>query len=65
MKFGLVIGNIISTILLTVFYYTVFAIFAIPFRLFSEKSFYGSVSPSSNWIKKEKTASTLLDFSQE
>ena len=34
-RFGLFIGNIVSTIVLTVFYFTVFLIFAVLFKIFS------------------------------
>ncbi len=32
-RIGLVIGNAIANIFLTIFYFTLFALFAIPFRL--------------------------------
>jgi len=32
-RFGLFVGNIISNIFLTIFYFTVFALFAIPYKI--------------------------------
>jgi len=57
------IGNTISGVVLFVFYYTIFALFAIPFRIFSKP--LKSKSAASNFVIKEKTPSVLKDFESE
>jgi len=64
LKFGFVIGNIVSAIILGIFYFTFFALFAIPFRIFGV-SFFKARLPDSNWINKEKTLLSLNDFESE
>ena len=59
---GLVIGNIISGVVLFVFYYTVFAVFAAPFRFFSKPFSAGS---DSNFRLPKKQFSSLEDFKKE
>lgn len=55
-------GNIISGVILFIFYYTIFALFAIPFRLFGEV--FGGVKNSS-WKLKGEVADSLEDFKNE
>ena len=62
-RLGLFIGNIVSTIVLTVFYFTVFLVFAIPFRLFSAG--LRPRSSVSNWTPKIKTPISVDDFRNE
>ncbi|MEK7169276.1 MAG: hypothetical protein AAB377_00915 [Patescibacteria group bacterium] len=64
MKFGLIIGNFVSGVVLVFFYFTIFALFALPFRLFG-KNPLAVQSKTSNWIKKEKTPTILKDFENE
>ncbi len=64
MKFGLIVGNFVSGVVLTVFYFTVFALFALPFRVFA-KNPLAARSGSSNWVEKKKTPTTLEDFETE
>lgn len=63
-RFALLLGDIISGIVLVVFYYTIFALVAMPFRLFG-KNPLAPYAPGSNWIPKEKTPHTLEDFKSE
>lgn len=62
-RFGLFIGNIVSTIVLTVFYFTVFLIFAVLFKIFSTGSH--PHSSASNWTLKTKTPISVDDFRNE
>jgi hypothetical protein len=62
-KFGLFIGNIISTIVLTVFYFTIFALFATPFRLFS--NIFAPKQKDSNWVVRPKNIADLKDLETE
>jgi hypothetical protein len=49
MKFALVVGHIMSATILTVFYYTVFAFFAIPFKLFGK-----TIYKKKGWVIRNK-----------
>jgi len=60
-KIGLVIGNFISTIVMGVFYFTFFAIFAILFKIFSREP----KDKKSNFIPKKSTISNLEEFKNE
>ncbi len=64
MKFGLIIGNFVSGVVLVVFYFTVFALFALPFRIFG-KNPLAAQSKNSNWVEKKKTILALKDFENE
>lgn len=64
MRFGLIIGNFVSGVILVIFYFTVFALFALPFRLFG-KNPLAVRSETSNWMEKEKTPTVLGDFENE
>lgn len=64
MKIGLIIGNFVSGIILTVFYFTAFALFAIPIKLFGKNPF-AAQSKNSNWIAKKNTIATLKEFETE
>lgn len=59
---GMRIGNFMSAVIMTIFYFTVFALFAIPFRCFSRP--LSAKSPRSNWLDRNKTFSTG-DFDNE
>ncbi|MCX7697943.1 MAG: hypothetical protein N2114_00555 [Candidatus Goldbacteria bacterium] len=61
---GLFIGNIISTIILFIFYYTIFAIFAIPYKIFKYKN-WTLKNKNSSWINKIKNISKFEDFITE
>ncbi len=61
MKVGMFIGEIISSVVMLVFYFTVFALFAIPYRLFGKSV----KQKNSNWITREPKAFTLTDVSGE
>lgn len=61
---ALFVGDVISGVVLTVFYYTVFALFAIPFRMFA-KNPLGVYAEDSNWIPKVKTPEAIEDFKNE
>lgn len=63
MQLGIVIGNFMSGVFLIVFYFTVFALFAIPFRLLSRP--FQAKSAASNWNLKNKTLRNLEDFRYE
>lgn len=60
---GVFVGNIISTVILTIFYFTAFALFALPFRLFADAL---RINPGkSTWVPKEKEFKGLADFKRE
>ena len=60
-KFGFLFGNLISNIFLTVFYFTVFALFALPYKIISRFK----KSSGSNFKLSEKQLLTLEDFQKE
>jgi len=60
-KLGLVMGNVVSRIILTLFYFSVFAIVGIIFRLFSRRL----EKKISNFLVKAKTISDLMGFKNE
>lgn len=64
LKIGLFIGNIISTIILCVFYYTIFAIFAIPYKIFQSKNWFFKKIESS-WRNKIKNPEDFSFFINE
>lgn len=57
------VGDIISTTLLIVFYFTIFALFAIPVRLFAD--FLRTKPQGSNYAKKVRQFKTLDSFAHE
>lgn len=57
------IGDMISTIFLVCFYFTIFALFAIPVKII--KDFYSRREKASNFIIRSKTYDKLEDFSRE
>jgi len=61
-RVGFFIGNIISSVFLFVFYFTVFALFAIPYRIFSSS---GRAKRASYFIKPPKQLRELEDFKNE
>ena len=63
-KTGLIIGNFVSGVVLTVFYYTIFPFFAVPFRLFG-KNPLGIPSANSSWLTHDATADKIGDFELE
>lgn len=54
-------GNVVSRIILTLFYFSVFAIVGIIFRLFSRRL----EKKISNFLVKAKTISDLMGFKNE
>jgi hypothetical protein len=62
-KIGVAVGNIVSTVILTIFYFTIFPLFAIPVKLISQP--LKRKSENSNYMIKEKTLSALKDFESE
>jgi len=60
-KIGLIIGNIVSAVFLTVFYFTIFAPFAVIFRIFNREK----KSADSNFIDKKLTISRMEEFKNE
>lgn len=60
MKFAFLLGNAITAVLMTVFYFTFFALFAIPFRLFS-KGIDLKIEKSS-WLERRPNKYSLKDF---
>ncbi len=62
-KFGIWMGNIMSTFILTVFYFTLLAVFAIPFRLFSKLN--KAIEGDSNYSIPERQMEALKDFEKE
>ena len=63
-KLGFFIGEVVSGIILTVFYFVIFPFFAVPFIFFGKNNFK-TQSAASNWIIKKKTPSALSDFETE
>lgn len=63
MQLGFMIGNFMSGVFLILFYFTVFALFAVPFKLLSRP--FRSKSSKSNWMSKNKTIHDLEDFRYE
>jgi hypothetical protein len=50
-------------VLMSVFYFTIFALFAIPFRIFSKGI---NLKPEkSSWIKRESSPDSLNNFAKE
>jgi hypothetical protein len=63
LKFAFFLGNLITGILMYIFYFTVFALFAIPFKIFSKGI---NLKPEkSSLIKKEFNFNSLDDFKKE
>jgi hypothetical protein len=60
-KIGLILGNFVSAVFLTIFYFTVFAILAIPYRVFARRSRSGK----SSFIIKKSTPTSLGDYKYE
>lgn len=60
---GAAIGNVISVIVLTVFYFSAFALVAIPFRILSDVLHIRPVK--STWVAREKSPAALADFTAE
>jgi hypothetical protein len=60
-KFGLVTGNFVSAIFLTVFYFTFFAIIAIPYRILVRRP----KSNASSFVIKKSTPTFLEDYKYE
>lgn len=60
-RFGFFIGNIISNVFLTIFYFTIFALFAIPYKIIT----YYKKSSGSNFKLPRKQMRTLEDFQKE
>jgi hypothetical protein len=56
-------GEIVSSILMTVFYYTVFAVVAIPFRFIEHP--FAPASGTSNFHPAKRVFATRKDFEQE
>ncbi len=63
-KFGLALGNFISNVVLTIFYFVVFPFFAAPYRAFGEDPLKARTA-SSNWILKAKNLEDISDFKNE
>lgn len=57
----LIVGNVISSTVLIIFYFTLFAIFAIPYRLFVR----AQASPTSNFKPPRRMVFAAEDFKQE
>lgn len=64
MKFGFFIGNIVSGIVLGVFYFTVFGLVAVLFRLFGTNAL-SRHADQSNWVENKTPRTALADFANE
>lgn len=64
MAFAMALGEFVSTVVMIVLYYTLVAVFALPYRLFG-RSLLKAQSSSSNWITRSHTPTVLADFTQE
>ena len=60
---GKFMGGKFMSVFLFVFYYSAFAIFALPFKF--SKNPLAPQSANSNWIPKKRNAQTLEDFQHE
>ncbi|TSC89024.1 MAG: hypothetical protein G01um10142_551 [Parcubacteria group bacterium Gr01-1014_2] len=60
-RFGFFIGNLTSNVFLTIFYFTIFALFAIPYKLIT----YYKKSSGSNFKLPRKQMRTFEDFQKE
>jgi short subunit fatty acids transporter len=58
---GFAIGEVISRIVLTIFYFTIFALFAFLYKIFA-KNPLAVQSESSNWVTKKKNIQNLEDL---
>ncbi|MEK7479624.1 MAG: hypothetical protein AAB634_03790 [Patescibacteria group bacterium] len=56
-------GNVVSFLLLFIFYYTFFALVAIPFRFASKE--LKNISRNSTWNEKKKQMKIPDDFARE
>ena len=59
-RFGFWAGNFISNIFLTVFYFTIFALFAIPYKMINRRK-----SSGPNFKKPRNQMQTFDDFQKE
>jgi len=62
-KILLSVGNIIPSVVLIIFYYTIFAVFAIPYQLLVKN--FRSANNNSNYIVNKKNLTKLEDFLKE
>ena len=60
-RFGFLLGNLVSTVFLTVFYFTIFALFAIPYKTV----LHFRKSSGSNFKIPRKQISAFDDFQKE
>lgn len=62
-KIGLWIGNIITNFVLSIFYFTIFALFAIVIKQFSNP--FATAAQNSNWTKRTELIHSLDDVRNE
>lgn len=60
-KIGLIIGDLVTKLFLLIFYFSIFALIALPFRLFNRPQ----KSKASNFHLKKSTISSLREFEKE
>jgi len=60
--FAVALGDLISSVFLVVFYYSIFALFAIPYRAFTGRF---KAPKDSSWVPKVRQTSTLEDLKNE
>jgi len=63
LKLGLLLGNIVSAVILFIFYFTIFGLFALPLSF--RRKFLKPASSNSNWRIKQKQYFSLKDFENE
>lgn len=63
LKISQIIGDSITFLLFFIIYYTIFLIFAIPFRLFNNP--FAKTEKNSSWRKRIITSEKLEDFINE
>lgn len=63
-RFGVFIGDVVSGIILTVFYFSFFGIAAIVFRIFSANVLTRH-SKDSNWVARQAHFFLMEDFESE
>jgi hypothetical protein len=64
-KAAFALGNFITAVVMTVFYFTIFALFAIPFSLSKANVFVGRKAPEPKWFRRGEKTGEWKDFLTE
>jgi len=63
-RVGFAVGEFISQVVRTIFYYTVFALFALMYKMFGKSTFVLG-KQTSTWVEKTKNLNSLDDLRLE